>query len=305
MLIYILADLLWQPDYTPRVEVGLPQINIDAPRLLAHCFLYELDTYLNSDPNRDFVRYMDEIDIGVDTIVEAKQALKTVDLVLQTKQIRLNSGKTVILTQNEAIHHFRILENARLDRVQACVERRLKSVLSLERQCRLVQGRIRQGLRKNAFDTGNGDKILKRWIGLAAKTKAKLKSDVVEDLVRRRPSVRNNIYFYVRSKPLILSISLVIARASRSGLLIDDAASVEMANYLVEKFVKTRNCHREINAIIDSNDDQTNFGLYAKIWLQSKYGTTADILDTLERNRKVWSPHEGLGRLAASLAPLF
>jgi retron-type reverse transcriptase len=35
MLIYVLADLLWQPDYTPRIEVGLPQINIDAPRLLA------------------------------------------------------------------------------------------------------------------------------------------------------------------------------------------------------------------------------------------------------------------------------
>lgn len=58
MLIYVLADLLWQPDYTPRIEVGLPQINLDAPRLLAHCFLYELDSYLASDPTRDFVRYI-------------------------------------------------------------------------------------------------------------------------------------------------------------------------------------------------------------------------------------------------------
>ena len=49
MLIYVLSDLLWQPDYTPRVEVGLPQMNLDAPRLLAHCFLYELDEYLASD----------------------------------------------------------------------------------------------------------------------------------------------------------------------------------------------------------------------------------------------------------------
>ena len=28
MLIYVLSDLFWQPDYTPRVEVGLPQINL-------------------------------------------------------------------------------------------------------------------------------------------------------------------------------------------------------------------------------------------------------------------------------------
>ncbi len=67
MLIFVLSDLLWQPDYTPRIEVGLPQINLDAPRLLAHCFLYELDAFLDSDPNRDFVRYMDDIDVGVDT----------------------------------------------------------------------------------------------------------------------------------------------------------------------------------------------------------------------------------------------
>ena len=47
MLIYVLSDLLWQPDYMPRVEIGLPQINLDAPRLLAHCFLYELDACLS------------------------------------------------------------------------------------------------------------------------------------------------------------------------------------------------------------------------------------------------------------------
>jgi hypothetical protein len=81
----------------PRVEVGLPQINVDAPRLLAHCFLYELDAFLASDPTRDFVRYMDDIDVGVDTIAAAKQVLKSIDLVLQTKQVRLNSGKGLCL----------------------------------------------------------------------------------------------------------------------------------------------------------------------------------------------------------------
>jgi hypothetical protein len=96
MLIYVLSNLLWQPDYMPRVEIGLPQINLDAPRLLAHCFLYDLDAFLASDSSRDFVRFMDDIDIGVDTIAAAKEVLKSVDLVLQTKQIRLNSGKTMI-----------------------------------------------------------------------------------------------------------------------------------------------------------------------------------------------------------------
>lgn len=42
LLIYTLSHMLWQPDYMPRVQVGLPQINLDAPRLLAHCFLFEI-----------------------------------------------------------------------------------------------------------------------------------------------------------------------------------------------------------------------------------------------------------------------
>ena len=111
MLIYVLSALLWQPDYMPRVEVGLPQINMDAPRLLAHCFLYELDQFLASDTSRDFVRYMDDIDIGVDSVAAAKEVLKSVDLVLQTKQVRLNSGKTLILSQSDALRHFRVVDN--------------------------------------------------------------------------------------------------------------------------------------------------------------------------------------------------
>ena len=90
-----------QPDYSPRVEIGLPQINLDAPRLLAHCFLYELDAFLDNHSDRDFVRYMDDIDVGVDSVVEARKTLQSIDLVLQTKQVRLNSGKTKILTQAE------------------------------------------------------------------------------------------------------------------------------------------------------------------------------------------------------------
>ena len=305
MLIYVLGDLLWQPDYTPRIEVGLPQINLDAPRLLAHCFLYELDSYLASDPGRDFVRYMDDIDIGVDTIVDAKRALKTVDLVLQTKQVRLNSGKTVILTRSEAIRHFRIFENARLDSVRASVDHRVKHGLPLDRQRAHVEARIRQGLRKKSFDAGNGEKVLKRWLGLAAKTGAVVKPEALEDLVKRRPSVRENVYSFIRSRPLTPSIAGILARASQSGLLVDDAAMVEMSNYLVETFVKNKRCHAMLEAVIASNDPQSYFGLYSRLWLLSKYGTPAQILTTLRDARNIWSPHERLGRLAASFMPLF
>lgn len=305
MLIYVLSDLLWQPDYTPRIEVGLPQINLDAPRLLAHCFLYELDSFLASDPNRDFVRYMDDIDVGVDSIVDAKRVLKSIDLVLQTKQVRLNSGKTAILTRDEAIKHFRVLENARLDTVKAIIDYRTKKGLSLARQRRVIELRMRQGLRQKAYDTGNGEKILKRWLGLAAQTNANIRPKILEQLVKLRPAVRDNVYSLVRSRPLTPSVAEALARSASSGLLIDDAAMVEMANHLVETMVPTKNCHTHIQYIAASNDDTQYYGLYSKLWLQSKYSGTADLLQTLLATERLWVPHERLGRLAASFLPLF
>ena len=92
LLIYSLSCMLWQPDYMPRVPVGLPQMNLDAPRLLAHCFLFEIDKFLDSVSAADFARFMDDIDIGVDSISEARDILKNLDLALQTRQVRLNSG---------------------------------------------------------------------------------------------------------------------------------------------------------------------------------------------------------------------
>jgi len=305
MLIYVLADLLWQPDYTPRIEIGLPQINLDAPRLLAHCFLYELDSYLASDPNRDFVRYMDDIDIGVDSIVEAKSALRAVDLVLQTKQVRLNSGKTVILSRKEAIQHFRIFENARIDTVQAAIEYRIKHNLPLDRQRRLVEFRLKKGLKKKSFDTGNGEKILKRWISLASKTNAKIDPRTLTDIINRRPSVRDNVYSLIRSRPLLPSVASALADACQSGMLIDDASKVEMANILVETLVTTRRCHDAIEKIISCADINEYYGVYTKLWLQSKYSTTSQLLQTLENSKFIWAPHERLGRLAASFAPIF
>jgi hypothetical protein len=131
-LIFVLSSILWQPDYTPRFEVGLPQINADAPRILAHCFLFELDKVLADSPHIDYARYMDDIDIGVDTLREAKQTLKQIDLVLQTRQIRLNSGKTLILSRDQAGKHFKVRENAFLDRFVARINSRHQNGQALD-----------------------------------------------------------------------------------------------------------------------------------------------------------------------------
>lgn len=68
---------------------------------------------------------MDDIDIGVDTMEAARKVLRSMDLVLQTRQLRLNAGKTVILTRDAAEQHFRISDNSRLDELASSIDEAL------------------------------------------------------------------------------------------------------------------------------------------------------------------------------------
>lgn len=306
MLIFVLSYLLWQPDYSPRVEVGLPQMNLDAPRLLAHCFLYEVDKYLSSSADREFVRYMDDIDIGVDSIVSARRVLQSVDLVLQARQVRLNSGKTQILTREQAARHFRIFENYQLDRLSEIVARRLKAKGNLDRLRKLVSQQIHQGLARGKFDGGNGDKILKRWLGLAGKTKAGITDRNVSRIILLRPSVRENVMGYVAATRLTPARISVIADCIESGHLVDDAAVVDICNSLVETSVDSRRGrHTHLMRIVAACDPFTYFGLYAKMWMQSKYCASEELLETIIRTRRLWAPHEQLGRIVGAFLPLF
>lgn len=118
LLFFILRDFVWQPEYVHYHGVGLPQINFDAPRLLSHCYLFDIDRYIDDKNSGDFVRWMDDINFGVDSIEKGKHMLKNIDLKLAGKGLRLNSAKTQILTTKQAVHRLRINENRYLNIIQ-------------------------------------------------------------------------------------------------------------------------------------------------------------------------------------------
>jgi hypothetical protein len=306
LLIYVLSALLWQPDYMPRVEIGLPQINLDAPRLLAHCFLYELDDFLENSSTPDFARYMDDIDVGVDSIPDAKCVLRDIDLVLQTRQVRLNSGKTLILNQEEAIEHFRILDNAYLDGLQAQIDDRLKRRLSLESQRRTVVRRVSSGLRRKRFEGGNGEKILKRLITLGRRCRADLALADAAFVLRMWPGTRENIYDYLASRSLTTASARMLRDFIASEIIVDESSTVLLVNSLTHTAAPRRvGPEIYIKGIADQLLETSFFGLYSKIWLLSKYGSRREIFDLVNRTRRVWSGSYRLGRLIGGLRPLF
>src|SRR5690606_31023199 len=105
---------------------------------------------------QQYARSMDDIEAGVESISEAKRLLRDIGLVLQSRNLRRNAGKTRILSADDALHHFRIRENALLDRfeqvVAGSVSKGLKPTKAVERLLRLAQ----RMLEKRRFDDGNG-----------------------------------------------------------------------------------------------------------------------------------------------------
>ena len=306
LLIYSLSCMLWQPDYMPRVPVGLPQMNLDAPRLLAHCFLFEIDKFLDSVPGADFARFMDDIDIGIDTLSGARNVLKNLDLALQTRQVRLNSGKTRILTEMEARVHFKIRENILLSDLAARIASKKKSKTTLFNEKRKIEISLRTGLRKGTFASGNGDKILKRLLNLARESSATIHDEHFLKMFENWPSARTAIlnWWQHQTAP---AINLHLAtEILQDGFLVDDAGRVDIATALVAaRLPDTSYVRSHIKQILVSISSDSIWSLYAQIWIISKYGSVDELMNVVQSKTSVWSNYERLSRLVAGTMPRF
>lgn len=290
----------------PRVPVGLPQSNLDAPRLLAHTFLFEIDEWLSNQTGIDFARYMDDMDIGVDSPQEGRAVLRDLDLALQTRQIRLNSGKTKILSDAEARRHFKIRENLLLDKLASLIEQNKSHGISLAKEKRKIELAIRQGLKRGAFAMGNGEKVLKRLINLARLVSADLSDETFYALLRDWPSMRQASLTWWQHKSGAESKLHVIEKLLSEGGLVDDAAKVDIAvSIVVARLPKNPATESAIKQVLGKLEDASTWGLYAKIWLLSRYGTAADLMSLIEKTVSRWVAHEPLSRLVAGLFPRF
>ena len=130
-----------------------------------------------------------------------KQLLKQIDLVLQTRQVRLNSGKTKILSQIEAEKHFKVRENVFLNKFVARINSRYKNGYDLDAERDFTAFAMDYGFRRKIFETGNGEKILKRLLTIAGRLQAPIASHHISDILRNWPSTRENAMRYFLLMP--------------------------------------------------------------------------------------------------------
>ncbi|EDX73939.1 hypothetical protein MC7420_5819 [Coleofasciculus chthonoplastes PCC 7420] len=168
-LFFMLEAFVWRPDYLPLSGLGLPQVEFDAPRLLAHSFLFEIDEYLSKETNNNFVRWMDDIDFGVNDIVKAKKILRDLDEILLTRGLRLNMGKTKILSSSKAKDYFLPDENRYLTIMSKRLDRKIRDGRSIKYEKQKIKSRFGDFLEKSR--EGRWDKVYKRYFTIASKAK--------------------------------------------------------------------------------------------------------------------------------------
>ena len=306
LLIFTLSHMLWQPDYMPRVQVGLPQVNLDGARLLAHCFLFEIDRLFVGKKNMDYARYMDDMDIGVESIVAAKTAVRDLDLALQTRQVRLNSGKTVILNSRDARHHYRVAQNYRLDRLEEAIIFSRKNGGSVRKYLDLITTLISRGLARGHFIGGNGEKILKRLINYARQFNAEIKEEDFTKIIFNWPGCRSQILTWWSHCRDPSGTLYILRDFVNSGYIVDHLSYILVADAIVAARLKpTLGVHFCILELIQMIGDREKWRFLSALWLRSKYGSDEELLEMISIRDTLWSSDQHLSRMVGGMFPRF
>lgn len=202
LLFFLLERLSIRQDYASSHGISLPVDEFDCSRTLAHITLFSHDDSMVGLVGEDnYVRWMDDQNLGVRSKAVGLRALSQVGKSLARLHLSPNSKKSQILTLSEARRHFHLDLNGMLDRAEAAakVAKTRKQRLSLSRQLRRIWSRAQ--LHK---DVGEFDKVLKRIYRLAGFARLRfLRRRALRDVLAN-PTLADRVCDYMRCSGTVL-----------------------------------------------------------------------------------------------------
>lgn len=299
-LFYLLERFSWRPDYLPHPHRGLPQSDIDCVRLVAHALLFEVDEYLKAHAGNQFVRWMDDIDFASDTVEEAHRHLKSIDELLQSRGLHLNSAKCKILTSEEASRYFHINTNIYLSVLQRGIKQGKAKNRPLRRQRFSLQSRFK------TFEPdrphGQAKKVLKRFLNIAASLDDSSFSDTAIDLITDEPLLRETVFRYF--KRIGWSKQREDAVVAFAESTVDDASLFKAVQLLLHwqpvNIVAYAGRMRDLITLL-SLKGPVRF--LASIWLAVKFSSDRQLDHLIVTNTSLWSRNSWLGRQIACTYP--
>ncbi|RUW55819.1 RNA-directed DNA polymerase [Mesorhizobium sp. M8A.F.Ca.ET.021.01.1.1] len=305
ILFSVLDRISWRPDYLPSPEKSLPQVNFDAPRLLSHIYLYEVDAYLKNLTANSFVRWVDDMTIATTSMAAGKILLRDLDHLLMTRGLRLNAGKTRILSAVEARKFFHSTENKFLDDVK---ERLTKYSHSSKRRDRLLAGvRVRFDTFKAKVSYGHSEKIIKRYLTHFTSNRDPYAFKFAAGTVISEPTLRESVFRYFQALGPGGAAFRVMESYSTGGDMLDDASLMMICKTLTDwHVVPNSTLHRHIRRLGElfgsrAYVTKNPFFLVASMWLLSKYGLRKHVKAVIDENVDTWSHSEFFARQVAAM----
>jgi len=296
ILFRIIQDITWKPDYLPYNARGLPTSNLEAIRLLAHSFLFELDEVLDRKTNRNFTRWMDDIVIGVDTRKDAIELISSISDMLKSRGLALNLSKTAIYNSEEARYHFQIDENKYLDSLEGL---RKGDPYYKERTTEL-----RRNFRKHFKDTSPKywDKVAKRYITAFGKAESPKLLTEITNVYLDYPGLRPNLLIYLSKLGYTKRAGQKVEEILKALDVFDDISLFQIANIVTLWEVPLKDSAAEFLTSIDQRlvaaafNSKNPADFYSALWFKAKYNHTEDLYGFVKKYQNLWQSDSFLRR---------
>lgn len=309
LLFTIIDSISWRPDYLPSPHRSLPQVDFDAPRLLSHIYLFEVDAFLKKKASNQFVRWVDDITVAVASATDAKLILRDLDQILMTRGLRLNAGKTNVLSAKDAHRFFWSKRNAELD-AEAI---KAKKFATMPKRLATLTARIEKSFDDHlaAERYGHWDKVTKRYIGQLGRLRSQHAVDFCRIAIVAEPGLRETIWRYFvtvgPSTKLIKSLEAYLM----SDHALDDSSLFAIAKVMVDWEIDPNSAHhkriKNLGMALYSkpHTGRLDFRFLAALWILAKYGRAPAVMKLLDDHQRVWLSSEFLCRQVAALLPKF
>lgn len=299
LLFTMIEQLSWVPDYLPTSNRGLPTVDIEAVRLLAHVNLYELDRVLVQHTNSSFVRWMDDINFGVKVKQDAYKIFGKLNDILKSRGMALNLSKTRVYSSEEVKKHFFYDENVYLDQFN----RIKKEDTTYSTRVSELNKQYKAHWKNKEFRSW--DKITKRFLTTFGKHRLGNLVKDIDKLFTEHPPTRKHCLNYLRSigpkKNVLKKVKSLIVDHE----WLDDSTLFSLCKLITDWKLPMNN---EANEFLKEVSDHLSEGstvieAYCFLWFSAKYSQPKTIIEFIENNRNLWKNDPFLSRQVISVIP--
>ncbi len=306
ILFRVIEEISWKPDYLPYGGRGLPTSNLEAIRLLAHSFLFEIDEVLKQRTHNSFTRWMDDIVIGADSRKEAIELISSISDMLKSRGLALNLSKTAIYDSKEARYHFQIDENKYLDS--------LEGIKKGEDNYNQITTDLKKNFKKHFKDLGPKywDKIAKRYITAFGKLESTKLLTEISNVYLNYPGLRPNLLYYLAKIGYRKQTAKKVVEMLLNIDFFDDISLYQICALVTSWEVPINDESNEFlqsinNTLVDASFKSKNpADFYSVLWFKAKYDHHEELLKFIKKYQNLWQADSFLRRqVTAVMGRLF